>query len=377
MAVIDQDLIAKASDERLKRLLGYVTADPGNAALITDAAEQALSVGEAAIAAELLGKDRDKLTERDLNLLGVAEMQQRNFSDAARTFASLIARGVEDPAIKFNLAWSLAMNKDFERALELLSNEVTAALPQAAMLHVQLLHDQGEFDGAAELARTYVELHPDHEGLAAAVSVLALDIEDEELARRSAERAGNHPDALATLGTLALGEQNSGEAVRLFDRALEGNQHVPRAWIGRGLARLLENDSEKATSDIDRGAELFGDHIGSWIAAGWAYLIAGKTAEARARFERALGIDDNFAESHGSLAVVDAIEGNDADARRRMAVATRLDRQCFSAAFAKTLMTARQGKPDAARAIFEKILQTPVNERGDTAAQALARMGLR
>src|SRR3954447_10117059 len=110
MARIEQDLIGKPSDERLKRLLGYVTADPDNAALITDAAEQALNVGEEAIACELLGNDRDKLTERDLNLLGVAEMQQRNFSDAARTFESLMHRGAEDPAVRFNLAWSLAMN---------------------------------------------------------------------------------------------------------------------------------------------------------------------------------------------------------------------------------------------------------------------------
>ena len=49
----------------------------------------------------------------------------------------------------------------------------------------------------------------------------------------------------------------------------------------------------------------------------------------------------------------------------------------FSAAFAQTLTTAREGRPEAARAIFEKILKTPVNDRGDTAAQAIARLGLR
>ena len=377
MTVIQQGLADRASDDRLKRLLSYLSEDPGNASLRADAAEQALNSGEPQIARELLEPNAAELGARELNLLGVAQMQLREFAEAAGTFEELLQRGTDDPAVNFNLAWSLAMGKAFDRAVELLSPDVTSARPQAAMLHVQLLHERGEFDSAAEIARTYIEKHPAHEGLAAAVSVLALDVEDVELARRSAETAGNHPDALATLGTLALGQQQVDEAVELFDRALERNDRSPRAWIGRGLAHLLTDEPARATGDIDRGAELFGDHIGSWIAAGWAHLIAGEAGEARSRFERALAIDENFAESHGSLAVVDALEGDDDSARRRISIGQRLDRQCFSAAFAQTLLTARRGDPEAARAVFEKILQTPVNERGDTAAQALARMGLR
>jgi Tfp pilus assembly protein PilF len=244
------------------------------------------------------------------------------------------------------------------------------------MLEVQLLHELGEFDRAADTARRHIAAFPDHEGLAAAVSVLALDIEDLDMARSCAAKAAHHPDAMTTLGTLALGESDVGRARDYFERALAANDHLPRAWIGLGLARLVEKDG-RAAADIDRGAELFGDHIGSWIAAGWAYLIAGDLAAARQRFERALKIDENFGESHGSLAVIDALEGNEAEAKKRIAIAKRLDRQSFSAAFAQVLLTARAGKGESARALFEKILETPVNERGDTAAAALARMGLK
>src|SRR5205814_1001186 len=158
---------------------------------------------------------------------------------------------------------------------------------------------------------------PDDEGLAAAVSVLALDIEDLDLARTCALKATNHPDAMTTLGTLALGESKLREAEQLFERALSTNGHLPRAWIGLGLARLVEKDG-RAAADIDRGAELFGDHIGSWIAAGWAYLIAGDLIAAQQRFERALSIDENFGETHGSLAVIDALEGRDVEASKRI-----------------------------------------------------------
>src|SRR5204863_857679 len=109
-----------------------------------------------------------------------------------------------DAALRFNLAWSRAMLKNATGALDLLDNATTEALPQAAMLQVQLLHDQGAFEEAETSARKHIARHPRHAGLMAAVSVLAIDIEDTSLALDCAWRAGDHPDALASLGTLAL-----------------------------------------------------------------------------------------------------------------------------------------------------------------------------
>src|SRR5205809_5166004 len=129
-----EDLAATASDERLKRLLSYVAADPRNAALRADAAEQALDAGSPDVTRELLRTVDCELSDRELNLLGVAEMQLKSFGDAALAFQALLGRGVEDAAVRFNLAWSLAMEKKFEQSLELLSSDVTGALPQAAML---------------------------------------------------------------------------------------------------------------------------------------------------------------------------------------------------------------------------------------------------
>jgi Tfp pilus assembly protein PilF len=105
-------------------------------------------------------------------------------------------------------------------------------------------------------------------------------------------------------------------------------------------------------------------------------LIVGRLGEARQRFERALAIDDNFGESHGSLAVVDVIEGDERAAQKRIAIALRLDPQSFSARFARTLLIERSGDVQGARKLLAKILETPVNDRGDSAAVALARLGL-
>jgi tetratricopeptide (TPR) repeat protein len=369
---------AATIESRADLLSSLLESDPTNTALLAEAAEAALAERRPELAADLLERYAriTPLSPGALNLAGLADLQRGRPAEAAALFQRLFDGGADEPGVRFNLAWSRAMLKEFDAALELLDEGTARALPQAAMLQVQLLHDRGQFEQAAELARTYVDLHPDHRGLMAAVSVLALDVEDKELAARCAAKAGDHPDALTTLGTLALGEDRATEALDMFDDALGRNQQVPRAWVGRGLAKLLSGQAESAPADIDKGAEMFGDHLGSWIAAGWAHFVNRDLAASRARFETALELDPNFAESHGSLAVLDLLEGRPDEARQRSEVALRLDRQCYSAALARALLASSAGDQDGARRIFELAVNTPVDGQGRTIAQALAKLGM-
>lgn len=376
---MDEDSVARSGEEgRLARLLALLESDPGNLALLADAADTALAERRPDCAEELLERYAAiaPLPPREAHLAGLAAMELGKFDQASDRFRRLLDEGVDEAGVRFNLAWSKAMLKDFDGALDLLDEGTVRALPQAAMLHVQILHEKGEFDAGADRAREYVALHPDHRGLMAAVSVLALDVEDPELAAACAAKAGGHPDALATLGTLALGDDRPDEALRLFEDALARNEGVPRAWVGRGLARLAAGDAAAAAPDIDRGAEMFGDHLGSWIAAGWAHFVGGDLAASRARFETALAIDPTFAETHGSLAVLDILAGDLDKGRERSDVALRLDRQCYSAALARTLLASAGGDEASARRIFETAINTPVDASGRTIAQALARSGL-
>jgi tetratricopeptide (TPR) repeat protein len=370
---------AAAAASRFARLSGLLGQDPGNLHLVADAADAAF--------AENLFDDAQALIERYAglaplppamqHLAGLVAMHLLDWPAAADRFAALLAEGAGAPPVRFNLAWSLAMAKRFDEALAALDDATSQALPQSAQLEVQLLHQLGEFDRAVERARLLIEVHPDHHGLSAAVSTLAIDVEDIELAGRTARNAGDHPEALTTLGTLALDEDDPETAARLFDAALARNPNAPRAVIGRGLVRLIDGDTAVAALELDRGAELFGDHLGSWIAAGWAHVVAGEAGQGKARFEKALALDDSFAETQGSLAVIDILEGRIDEGRRRTQVALRLDRECFSGALAALLLAAGEGDADKARRILGKALDTPVDGRGRTLAGSLARMASR
>lgn len=364
---------------RYDRLVSFLEHDPANLALLADAADAAFAEDRFEEADDLLARHVSvaPLGPREHHLAGLTAMRLLDWDRAIGVFEALLAEVADAPPVRFNLAWSLAMVKRFDEALPLLDEATSAELAQAAQLEVQLLHELGEFERAGERARILIEIHPDHRGLNAAVSTLAIDIEDPKLALATASKAGDHPDALATLGTLALGEDEIDAAGELFDAALARNPEAPRAWVGRGLARLIDGDKLQAAHEIDRGAELFGTHLGSWIAAGWAYVVAGDLATGKARFEKAVALDESFGEAQGSLAVIELLEGRIEDAKRRTEVALRLDRKSFSAALASMLLAAGEGDKDKAQRIFELALTTPVDASGRTVAQSLARLGTR
>ncbi|MBO9714812.1 tetratricopeptide repeat protein [Sphingomonas sp.] len=372
------DMIADSAS-RFARMAALLAQDPANPNLLADTARAAFAENRFDDAADLLDRASAQapLPPELQHLAGLVAMRREQWGDAAGRYAALLENGADGPPVRFNLAWSLAMEKRFDEALEALDEATSEALPQAAQLEVQLLHEKGEVDRAMERARPLLARHPDHRGLNAAVSTLAIDMEDEALAAETAARAPDHPEAMVTLATLAMVDDDTDTAARLFTAALAQSPNSPRALIGHGLSELLGGDKLAGAHELDRGAEIWGDHLGSWIAAGWAYLLAGDAASAKARFERALALDDSFAESHGSLAVIDILEGRVDEAARRTAVARRLDRESFSTALAAMLLAAGKGDKERAAKIFETALNMPMDEKGRTLAKSLAGMASR
>lgn len=360
-----------------RQLSAFLSLDPDNAMLIADTARAALDAGELDEAARLVARHRAIAGEDRARtyLDGIVAMARQDWDAADAVFSRMIAQGDDAPPIRFNRAWSLAKAGRRSDALPLLDEAVVTTIPQGAQLLVGLLHERGDMAAAEAVARAAIERFPDHRGLNADVSTLAVDIEDLALARATAARAGSHPAALATLGILALDEDRPEAAAALFVDALARDPGNARAHIGSGLVALAGEDRTDAAAALDRGAASFATHSGSWIAAGWAHVLAGDRDAARDRFDRAMAIDDRFAEAHGSLAVLDLLAGDVERGRRRAAVAQRLDPECFSGALAAAMLATGAGDTAASERIVSLALNTPVDASGRTIGQALARMG--
>ena len=370
-----------SSDEaaaRFARLRDFLVVDPTNVRLAIDCAEAALAANLADEASAVLAPfvEQGVLDDAALNLAGIAALRNGDQAAAQTLFAQLAERHPADTGLRFNMAWSRALQGDFAGAIDTLDEDTTAALPQAAMLDLQMRHEVGDFDGAEARLESYIERYPDYAPLQAAASVLAMDVDRPDIARQCAERGGDNPDALATLGTLSLGDDQHEAARILFERSILEREKNPRAHLGLGLTMLASGDAKGALPHLDRGAEQFGDHLGSWLASGWAHLLAGETEAARARFERALAEDDTFGEAQGSLAVMDALAGEFDAARRRAEVAVRLDRQSFSAALAGIILASADGDQERAQRIFETAARQPLSHDGRTLAEMLAKTSI-
>lgn len=358
----------------LGRLLAYLEHDPENPRLIADAAAAAMEEGDASTAEALLDRycALAPLPPELVNLKGLAALQDGRFAEAAQSFEALRSAGEDAPAVRFNLAWARAMAKDYDGALAVLDDEAVAAGPRGASLKVGLLHHFGRLEEALECGQELAEVYPDDPSLMGALASVALDAERVDLARLYAARSGTNHDGLTTLGLLLLDEDRNAESTALFDRVLAADPGNPRALLGKGMSLLDRGEVDSAALRIDAAAERFGDHLGSWVAAGWAHYLKGDLAASRVRFETALALDDAFAETQGALAVLDLASDDLESARRRVEIASRLDRNCFAAALAKSLLLEREGRPEAAQKVREAALNFPVGPGGRTIARSIA-----
>lgn len=358
---------------RLETLKGFLDADPDNPALLNDVGRTALEADDCEVALRCFEalEQIEQLDSETANLAGISAMRCNRQVQAQKWFSDALEEIPDDHGAKFNLAWSLALDGDLNSSAELLDEDITSTLPQAALLDMQVAHELGHFDEAGAKMDAYLAKHPDYGPLQAAASVLAMDVDRPDLARDAAIKGGEHPDALTTLGSLNLGDSQLEEAEAQFTRALATGKKNPRAEIGIGLVALSRGDHGSAARAIDAGAEQFGDHLGSWIAAGWAHFLAGDVDTARQRFQTAIDIDDTFGEAHGSLAVIHINDGEMTEAKRKAEVAGRLDPSSFSSALAKILLASADDQPERAKELLDRAMSTSILPDGKTLEQAI------
>ncbi|MFM1977382.1 MAG: hypothetical protein RL145_2228 [Pseudomonadota bacterium] len=367
--------MSQSDRTQLDQLLSYLQIDPQNIALLEDTAQAAANCHDVPTTSVMIErlKALGPLSIAMRALEGRLLMGSGRFEEAVKLYRGLLEQLPDDTGAKSSLAWALVQIGQIEAALVHLDEDTTAVWPQAAELRLRLLHSTGAFDQAEAELQSLIAFHPQHEGLLAAASVLSIDLENSEVARDLAQRAGDQADAHATLGLLNLDAVEIDAAESQFERALQQKPDLARAWIGKGLVAMARNSPQDAILPLARGAEIFGDHLGTWIALGWAELLSGDQMGAERTFHRALDLDRTFAESHGSLAVIEALKGNFDAARRGVETAMRLDASSFSGVFASVLIATAQGREDAAQKIFDRALDTPVQANGPTLREMISR----
>lgn len=378
--------VAMANNPRdaLERCAAFLDADPENPRLLARAIDLSLELGEIGRGMQWVGRALTAAPS-DPHFVyrkGCLELAAGNAAEGERTLRALVAR-VSEPEPRVRLAYCLLAQGKYEEARQELAAILDQAdrVPEVRSLYLRALHYLGKVDAAIQYAEAELAKNPQQGPVLATLSTLYVDAdkmaEAKDAALKAMELGAEVPEALVTMGTAALGEEDAVEAAGYFRRALDKNPRSGRAWVGQGLAQMLGLDLAAAEASLAAGVQNMPTHVGSWHALAWCQILRQDTVAAEASFNRALDLDRNFGETHGGLAIVAALQGDAAKARASMQRAFGLNKECFSARFAQSLLLRRGGREQAATQVLQGILSSLRTLDGRSLVNVLGQLQVR
>lgn len=337
---------------QISRLKSYQAADPANALLVCDLVDAFFSAAQYHEADQLL-----KTLDAEVLLApGVAFRQARislilgRYEDSIQALKTLIEQGHDNVALWHDLAFSylcLMNTKDATQAVvEAVKHygdnaELSIVAGRVAMM-------EGNFELAhAELTKA-LSFAPEHATAIGLQAMAYLDSDQQEMAFDTAKKCLSlYPDqheALLVAGTVSLWHQDVANASDYFVRVLDRHPNSGRARSGYGQVMMLLNRLPEAREQLHMAVIAMPDHIGTWHALAWTELLLGDIEAAEKSYQSGYDLDRNFADSHGGLALIHALKGRSEEAEQAVKRALRLNPQCVTAHYAKTLLLADAGQ---------------------------------
>lgn len=360
--------------QRVARFERYVELDPRNATLwvgygdalhsagLFDRAEQAFQRAVQVEPDSTISKAR----------LASVEISRQNFGAAQRILRELIDAGEPDPALAFNFGLCLYYQRRFAEAAQ--TFEPLVAIPDARYYLVSCLHNLARLDDAIDLAQRFLAQGPSWKlrGYMALVQMDSGNMEDAlSSARQVLAQQPDNADAAAVLSTHYLEHQDIDHAQQHLNVLLSKEPRNVRAWQGLALVALHRQDHDEAARILQRARECDLENTGTISTLGWVRLAQHRYDQAEQIFRDGLAVDRNDPELHGGLATALVFQRRFDAAKREVGLAFGLDKHCFGAAFAQSIMLKLQGHDQVAAKLFANVLRSSPREGGQTVLEGL------
>lgn len=308
-------------------------------------------------------------------LAGVA-LSAHRFADAEHELRALLEAGADEPALRHNLGLALFYQERFDEALSCFEEAAASGtkLPRNLAYRAFCLHHLRQFDEARDCARQWAQQESSTEAHGY-LSLLEMDHGDVEEARRRAAAVLAHepdnPDAGVVVGTGLLEDQQMEQAVDLFRRILARDPGNPRIRLCLGMVHLYRQEFDPAIDAIGQAVKLMPNNGGARVTLGWAHLLKKDLGGAERVFAEAVERHRSFSEAHGGYAAVLALLGRRQEARQSLRRALGLDRACFGAVFAQSMLLEQSGKRDMAVKLVEQALTRQLRPGAPTLIEAV------
>ena len=350
---------------------GYLQQDPHNCHLLIHLGDLQHEAGQFSQAKQsflqclALQPEHSVAQGRLANVL----MSQSRFDEAIAQYQRLLDGQPDSVELLHNLALCQFYCYQFEQAAQgferLVDHPITHRSSQfhlAAIAHVRNRDEQAIALCEALLAE---QADDQVEGFLAVVEFANHQVERaQQRAQRVLARQPHNADAAAVLAMVHTERFESEQAGHYYDLMIEHSPYDARGWQGRGLLAMQAGEHEAARSHLLRAAQVLPKDATMWLTLGWLEIGDQDYPRAAQVFSHVLALNPNFAEAQGALAVALLMQGKRTEAQHSLKRAERLDKRCFSAHYARSLLQYSRGdKQGATRYLATLLESTPSQGR--------------
>jgi Flp pilus assembly protein TadD len=358
--------------QQVARFERYVEVDPQNATLW-------VSYGDALHGAGLFDR-AEQAFRKSLQLspgntvpmarLAAVDISRQNFASAERALRELLQAGEADPALRYNLGLALYYQRRFGEAAEIFESLAHSPAGADARYHlISCLHNLARLDEAAAVAEDFLREQSSTKlrGYLALVQMDASKMPEALAhARQVLQEQPDNPDAAAVMSTHHLEMQQPDEAQRYLQSLITREPQNVRGWQGLALTALYGQKHAEAIRYLERARDCDPANTGTLTTLGWTHLTRHDYPAAERVFREGLEIDRNDAELHGGLATALVFLRRIDEAKQEIAKALGLDKRCFGAVFAQSILLKLEGRDKLAEKVLGNMLQASPREGGRT-----------
>lgn len=354
---------AAAKQDRLIRLIGFLSHDPSNPMLLADAMSLAIETGDLANGTRLIEHIRQHAID-DPQTCALAlhlSLQARDFATAAGYGDKALEGGIDHPAVIFNTALAHFHSGDPETTARLFAlHGADQSNTPALVLHARALYHQELTEKAEPLVVQAVSQSPEDLEARGLLALLRYENDDLEgalsLSRQVLIADPNQLDALVACASAHFDQRSFAASRSTWLHTVEAHPHCGRAWFGLGQLEFNALEFDQAREHLNNAVEFMPDHIGTWHLLAWIYILREDSANARDALLKAYELDRSFGETHGGLAVVDIMDGLEDEGRFGIRRALKLNPDSLSARYAEMLLLRRAGKTEEAAQLVDQVL---------------------
>lgn len=352
-----------AKQDRLVRLLGFLSHDPSNPMLLADALNLAIETGDRDNGQSLLAHlDQHRVDDPQICALALhLALQAHDFATAAAYGDKAVKAGIEHPAVIYNAAFAHFYSGDYTATADLFARHAGAQDSSAALLlHARALHHQELTEEAEPLVARALAQEPQNNEARGLLALLRYENDDLDsalgLAREVLVEQPDQLDALIACASAHFEQRDIGASRNAWQHTVQAHPQCGRAWSGLGQLEFNELQFDQALEHLNKAVEFMPDHIGTWHLLAWIHILRNNSAAAREALLKSYELDRNFGETHGGLAVVDVMDGLEDEARFGIRRALKLNPDGLGARYAEMLLLQRAGKAEEAADLVRGVL---------------------